>query len=199
MNPIQSLLTPQGDYSWEGNTHESIVLHTTLGSTYVGAYETLRIRHLSYHFIIDEDGEVYQLVDLERSAWHAGVKSGTNLRARAFYGADNPNRRSVGIAFVRNGHERLTDAQRDTAVQLIKWIGSQTGVRYNRDNIFAHYEITNYKPYEVLVPYRDQVVEGLEGYKDETDAGEKTKMLLIIELLKQYIALLIKKRDEQNN
>lgn len=196
MTPIQALLKPVEDFSWPGNTHESIILHTTLGSTYIGAYETLRVRHLSYHFIIDEDGEVYELVDVSRSAWHAGVKSNPSLRARAFFGSDNPNRRSVGIAFVRNRQDTITTAQRDVCVSLIKWLGSHTGVRYNRDNIFCHYEITDYKPKEVE-NYRQQVIEGLEGYKDDTDAGQKTKLLLIIQLLKTYLSLLLKKRDEQ--
>lgn len=190
MNPVKALLTPVQDYSWAGNTYESIVLHTTLGNTYIGAEETLKIRHLSYHFIIDADGEVYQLVDIDRSAWHAGVKSNPNLRARTFYLSDNPNRRSIGIAFVRKNEPELTNAQRDTAVKLIKWLGEQTGARYNRDNIFCHYEITDYKPKEVE-GYRQQVVEGLEGYKDETDAGQMSNNELLrralIEIIKRLL------------
>lgn len=195
MIPIKNILTPVQDFSWSGNTHESIILHTTLGNTYDGAYNTLKIRHLSYHYIIDEDGEVFQLVDINRSAWHAGVKSNPNLRVRAFFGSDNPNRRSIGVAFVRYGQSEITGAQRDAAVALIKQIGKETGIRYNRDNIFCHYEVTDYKPREVE-GYRQQVVEGLEGYKDETDAGERNKLLLIIELLKTLIKQLL---NEENN
>jgi len=197
MDIIQKLLKPVEEYSWAGNSQEAIMLHTTLGNSYDGAEQTLKIRHLSYHFIIDEDGEIFQLVDIGRSAWHAGVKSNPNLRARAFFGSDNPNRRSIGISFVRNRHPEITPAQRDAAVWLIKEIGKQTGVRYNRDNIFCHYEVTDYKPREVE-NYRQQVVEGLEGYKDEVDAGEKAQYLLLIDLLKQLIRLLIQ-RNEQNN
>ena len=136
-------------------------------------------------------------MDITRSAWHSGVKSNPNLRVRAFYGSDNPNRRSIGIAFVRNGHQELTSAQRDTGVQLIKWIGEQTGVRYNRDNIFTHYEVTDYKPWEVE-DYRNQIIEGLEGYKDETDAGERTQLMLIIQLLQTLIKQLILGNEENN-
>ena len=199
MKIVEDFLSPLEEYSWSGNTHESIVLHTTLGHSYEGAEETLKIRHLSYHYIIDELGVIRQLVPIDRSAWHAGVKSGQNLRATVFYGDTNPNRRSVGIAFVRFGHERLTDAQRDSAVWLIKEIGKQTGIRYNRDNIFAHYEVTSYKPYEVFSPYRDQVIEGLEGFKDESDAKEKTKLLLIIQLLQLKLKLLLKRSGDKSS
>lgn len=186
-------LSPLEEYSWKGNTQKSIMLHTTLGNSYQGAYETLKIRHLSYHYIIDEDGTIRELIPIDRSAWHAGVKSKPNLRVRAFFGADNPNKHSIGISFVRNGHSHLTNKQRDAGVWLIKEIGKKTGIRYNRDNIFAHYEVTNYKPYEVFSPYRTQIMEGLEGYKDEKDAKEKTILQLRIQILLLQIKLLKKK------
>lgn len=198
MNPVRTLLKPVQEYSWSGNTQEAIVLHTTLGNTYVGAEQTLRTRHLSYHFIIDDEGETYQLVDIKRSAWHSGVKSKPNLRARAFFGDTNPNKRTIGIAFVRNRHSEITPAQRDAAVKLIKWIGEQTGIRYNRDNIFTHYEITSYKPQEVQ-QYRNQVIEGLEGYKDEKDAGEKATYELLRTILIELIKRLLKLQNEKTN
>lgn len=177
----KTLLRPASDYSWSGNDLDSIVLHTTLGNSYQGAYDTLKLRHLSYHYIIAEDGQINQLVELDRSAWHAGVVSNPNSRARAFYGNDNPNRRSIGIAFVRNRDPELTTAQRDAAVWLIKEIGKETDVRYTPDNIFYHQEITSYKPAEVS-RYREQVIDGLVGNKDEKDAGQKTKEQLIARL-----------------
>ena len=186
------LLKPLDEYSWFGNTQESIVLHTTLGNTYEGAYETLKIRHLSYHYIIEADGTIRNLIPIERSAWHAGVKSNPNLRARVFFNDDNPNKRSIGIAFVRYGNPSLTTEQRDAAVWLIKEIGKETGRRYNRDNIFTHHEITDYKPKEVET-YREEVLQALEGYKDDRDAGQKSTTLLYIELLKlklKYLTLL---------
>ena len=165
------------------------MLHTTLGTNYSGAYDTLKIRHLSYHFIIDEDGTIYQLVPLERSAWHAGVKSHPNLRVRTFFGSDNPNRRSIGIAFVRYGDTELTPEQRDAGVWLTKEIGKRTGVRYNADNIFYHQEVTDYKPREVG-RYREQILEGLVGFRDDIDAGEMSDLQLRIKQLMQIIALL---------
>lgn len=182
-------LKPANDYSWQGNTKESIVLHTTLGNSYQGAYDTLKLRHLSYHYIIDEDGTIIELVPINRSAWHAGVKSRPNLRVRAFYGPDNPNRRSIGIAFVRNRDESLTLAQRDAGVWLIKDLGKRTGVRYGIDNIFYHQEITDYKPKEVWA-YREQILDGLIGNKDETDFHERNRLQLMIKYLQLKLRLL---------
>jgi len=52
---------------------------------------------VSAHYLIDEDGSLYQLVHEEKRAWHAGV-------AR-WRGADNVNDRSIGIELVNPGHE----------------------------------------------------------------------------------------------
>jgi N-acetylmuramoyl-L-alanine amidase len=52
---------------------------------------------VSAHYLIEEDGAVWQLVDEARRAWHAG---------RGFWaGATNINDRSVGIELANPGHE----------------------------------------------------------------------------------------------
>ena len=188
----QDHLKPAKDYSWAGNTKEKIILHTTFASNYQGDKDPLNIRHISYHYIITENGTIFELVPVNRSAWHAGVKSKPNLRVKVFFGDTNPNKRSIGIAFVRRGEQTLTQLQRDAGVWLIKDIGKRTKVRYNADNIFYHQEVTNYKPAEVW-HYRNQILEGLFGYRDEKDVGEKTNLRLKIELLQLQIQTLLLK------
>ena len=46
------------------------------------------------------DDDIYEVVSWENSAWHAGVKSNPTARIVDFFGDKNPNRHSVGIAFV---------------------------------------------------------------------------------------------------
>jgi N-acetylmuramoyl-L-alanine amidase len=52
---------------------------------------------VSAHYMIDEDGSIYRLVDEERRAWHAGVS--------AWAGERDINGRSIGIELVNPGHE----------------------------------------------------------------------------------------------
>lgn len=50
-----------------------IIVHTTAGWTKAGAIRTLKRKHLSYHYLIDYDGSVEQLVDpVKYVAFHAG-------------------------------------------------------------------------------------------------------------------------------
>lgn len=52
---------------------------------------------VSAHYMIDEDGSIYRLVDEDRRAWHAGVS--------AWAGSTDVNGRSIGIELVNPGHE----------------------------------------------------------------------------------------------
>jgi N-acetyl-anhydromuramyl-L-alanine amidase AmpD len=177
-----------------------------LGNSFDGAYQTLKARGLSYNYIIDADGTTYEIVPWYHSAWHAGIKSNPNKRVVDFYGNKNPNRHSVGVAFVRKG-QPLTESQIDGAVKLIKWLGKQTKVVYDESNIFYHQEITDYKPKEVE-QYRSAVLEALFGEKE--DVQEKMDRILetyrknpnpavrplLVKLLivfSQYLALLKKR------
>ncbi len=52
---------------------------------------------VSAHWVIDEDGTVYRLVEEERRAWHAG---------RAYWAGEvDINSRSIGVEIVNPGHE----------------------------------------------------------------------------------------------
>jgi N-acetylmuramoyl-L-alanine amidase len=52
---------------------------------------------VSAHFVIDEAGLIYRLVDESRRAWHAGVSSWRGVR--------DINSRSIGIELVNPGHD----------------------------------------------------------------------------------------------
>ena len=52
---------------------------------------------VSAHYFIEENGQVFQLVDEEKRAWHAGVSH--------WRGHTNINDRSIGVELVNPGHE----------------------------------------------------------------------------------------------
>ncbi len=52
---------------------------------------------VSAHYLIDEDGATFRLVDEARRAWHAGLSR--------WRGRDDINAVSIGIEMVNPGHE----------------------------------------------------------------------------------------------
>jgi N-acetylmuramoyl-L-alanine amidase len=85
--------------SRDGQSIDMLVLHYTGMQTGREALERLceAEAKVSAHYLIEEDGAVFQLVDEYQRAWHAGVAQ--------WRGESNINARSIGIEIVNPGHE----------------------------------------------------------------------------------------------
>lgn len=78
---------------------DMLILHYTGMRSAAEAIERLRdpVARVSSHYVVEEDGLVWQLVPEGRRAWHAGIS--------AWRGHTVLNDRSVGIEIVNPGHE----------------------------------------------------------------------------------------------
>lgn len=98
-----------------------IVVHATAGQM-PGAlfWLTQKLSKVSCHYLIDRQGQVYQLVDDKNVAWHAG---------KSFWGRrGNCNLRSIGIELVNDNEGQVYpskqfDALLDLTVSLINKYG----------------------------------------------------------------------------
>lgn len=83
-------------YPRDGAKVDSIIIHHTGGKLAGGiTWMCSRESRVSAHYLIGRDGAIYQLVDDENAAWHAGHSSwnydGIKANGRAI------NKRSIGI------------------------------------------------------------------------------------------------------
>lgn len=78
---------------------DMIILHYTGMESAAGALARMcdPASQVSAHYMIDEEGEVFELVAEDLRAWHAGVSH--------WAGATDINDRSIGIELVNPGHE----------------------------------------------------------------------------------------------
>ncbi|MDR3520223.1 MAG: N-acetylmuramoyl-L-alanine amidase [Acidocella sp.] len=91
--------SPNFDARPEGAPIDHLVLHYTGMLSAKAAIDRLRdpAAKVSAHYVVDEDGTVYALVDEDKRAWHAGVSY--------WRGVKQLNDRSIGIEIVNPGHE----------------------------------------------------------------------------------------------
>ena len=91
--------SPNCDDRPEGMPIDMLVLHYTGMPTGEEALARLtNIEHeVSAHYLIEEDGRVFQLVPEAKRAWHAGVSY--------WRGHKSLNARSIGIELVNPGHD----------------------------------------------------------------------------------------------
>lgn len=89
--------------NWNERPHDAcidtVVIHYTGMQSGDAALQRLcdPKAEVSAHYLIEEDGRLFRLVDEEKRAWHAGV---SNWRGR-----ENLNHNSIGIELVNPGHE----------------------------------------------------------------------------------------------
>jgi N-acetylmuramoyl-L-alanine amidase len=91
-------------------------------------------RRISAHYVIDENGDVYQLVDEANVAWHAGTLS-------YWAGKERLNRFSIGIELVNPGHgpnyRTFPKAQMDALVTLAQAIMKRHPIQH----VLAHSDV----------------------------------------------------------
>jgi Transglycosylase/N-acetylmuramoyl-L-alanine amidase len=106
----------------DGIPIDMVVLHCTAAET-VGSTINwfLNPRSLvSAHYVIDTNGDIYQMVRDDCSAWHA----------------KSANKRSIGIEHVGTGAIRMSAAQAAASAGLIRWLVASYGVP--AANILGH-------------------------------------------------------------
>lgn len=86
---------------------------------------------VSSHFLIREDGEIFQLVDPYYKAWHAGVSS--------WHGIENLNESSIGIEMDNLGIGEFTEQQMSSLLKLCEELIAQCDI--SRCNILGHSDV----------------------------------------------------------
>jgi N-acetylmuramoyl-L-alanine amidase len=90
---------------------------------------------VSAHYMVEEDGRIFQIVPEDKRAWQAG---------RSWWqGDEDLNSRSIGIEIVNGGHDfglpPFPDRQIDAVIELCRGIFSRWPIPQNR--IVAHSDI----------------------------------------------------------
>lgn len=117
---------PSPNFDDRGRSVDMIILHYT--GMRNGSDALARLRDpdakVSAHYMIEENGDIYRLVDESKRAWHAGVSS--------WKGESDINARSVGIEIVNPGHEfgyrNFPDEQIEVLIALVKNIRTRFNV-----------------------------------------------------------------------
>ena len=109
--------TPSPNFDARISPPSMIVLHYTGMQTGEAALSRLcdAEAKVSAHYLVEEDGRIFRLVEEERRAWHAGVS--------VWRGRKGVNSDSIGIEIVNPGHEwgyrGFPDVQIGAVIELI--------------------------------------------------------------------------------
>jgi len=166
MLKIQS---PSPNFSENSTRKTTVVLHKTLGLM-PGCLDWMENpqSQVSAHYLVTKKGEVYQLIDTRKVAWHAGrvynpSNRAKNIMQKTSWGSYvNPNKYCIGIENEALINDKITGKQLEANILLIKDIIRDTYNDFDGDpdHIITHRDITSYKPNLELL--RDAVIDGLQ-------------------------------------
>jgi hypothetical protein len=105
---IKSFIESPNYSSRNGACIDVVVLHCTTAANVEGtiAWFLDGNSRVSAHYVVDKNGDIYQMVRDECSAWHAKTL----------------NPRSIGIEHVGTATDRLTEAQSVASAGLVRWL-----------------------------------------------------------------------------
>lgn len=116
---------------------DMLILHYTGMQTGPEALERLCDPEweVSAHYLVEEDGQIFQLVDESRRAQHAGVSF--------WQGERDTNSRSIGIEIVNPGHDWGYRAFPDAQIKALIDLSKQIMARYSIPSkfILAHSDV----------------------------------------------------------
>jgi len=111
--------------NFEARRPNLIVLHATEQRSVEESLDTLRTANsggpVSAHYLVGDDGHVYQLVDDLDRAWHAGGGHWGTI--------SDVNNASIGIEIDNDGSEPFTDAQIDAVIRLLGDLTGRLGIQ----------------------------------------------------------------------
>ncbi len=125
--------TPNFGERKNGKRPEYVILHFTAVE---GTDEVCQLlcdleREVSAHYVLGEDGEIVQMVEEEKRAWHAG--------ASYWAGETDLNSCSIGIEIVNNGARPFKDIQYQRLIPLIQEICERWNIP--PQNVLGHSDI----------------------------------------------------------
>ena len=166
---------PSPNHDTRADPPDMVVLHYTGMQTGAAALDRLcdKAAKVSSHYLIEEDGRVFQLVDEERRAWHAGVSCWAER--------EGLNDVSIGIEIVNPGHEwgyrAFPEPQMAAVEALVGDILRRRAIRVER--VVGHSDIAPTRkddPGE-LFDWRRLAHAGLAIWPDAANEEEAGRML----------------------
>lgn len=136
---IQQSPSPNYRSGRDGRTILAIVDHITAGA-FPGCLSWLSNvqAQASAHYLVTKAGEIFQLVQDEDTAWHAGAVSKPQW---ILYDGTNPNRYTIGIEHECLSGGELTEAQYQATLWLHRQLIAKWGIPVDANHIIGHYRI----------------------------------------------------------
>ena len=158
---------------WVGTTNFNlrkpnyVIIHHTAQNSVDQTLETFTLKKtsVSSHYVIGENGEVYQMLNDYYRGWHAGAGSWGNNT--------DLNSSSIGIELDNNGHEPFAEEQIESLIQLLGILKERHGIPSK--NFIGHSDIAPTRKVDpnANFPWKELAEEGFGLWYDDIEVEPK--------------------------
>ena len=170
---------------------KGIVVHIGEGTAWQ-IYNTFNSEPKSAQYLVLKNGDIWQFVLEQDTAWHAGYKDRPIARLVLDNIELNPNTYLIGIEFEGYGTQDITEIQYVNGGKLIGEISKRHGLGLNRNEILRHHEIRQSKTcpgllsVEKLIRYAQSPPQISEIESIQVKLSLLQKLLELLRLLQPY-------------
>lgn len=146
-----------------------VIIHHTAQDSAAQTLRTFTLprTQVSAHYVIDDNGEIYHMLNNHFRAWHGGVGQ---------WGSDTDlNSASIGIELDNNGSERFSEAQINSLLSLLKILKEE--YKIPTANFIGHSDIAPSRKVDPSIefPWKKLAEEGY-GYWYDEEVVDNLKM-----------------------
>lgn len=150
---------------------------------------TFRTEEKSSHYLVSKEGEVWQFVLEENTAWGQGIK--VNPSAQLVLDRTDKNPNSYLISIEHEGRDDITESQYNASAELLYDVCSRWKIPLDRTHIIRHNEINKGKtcPAKISVEKLIEIAKTFEPKLPEEKSPPwfKTFLLGLIDYLQSFI------------
>ena len=182
----------KGVSMFENGRKEPIIgvcIHITEG-TKEQTLNAFRTEEKSSHYLVTQEGEVWQFVEEFNTAWSQGIVR--NPSAQIVLDRPNINPNAYLISIEHEGKDDISELQYNISAQLLYDICSRRKIPLNRTHIIRHNEINKGKtcPAKISVEKLIELAKSFEPKPPEVSPSWFRSFLLsIISFLNNYLKL----------
>lgn len=180
---------PSPNYGKRNTKIKYLIFHATALDTLEKTFDVLigskEPNRVSAHYVIDRDGTIYQLVDDDKKAFHAGISDWSSINSgRAI---KSMNDCSIGIEFqcplLKGKLSGFTKAQVKSGIELSRFLMNKYQIK--RQNVLAHSDIAPHRKQDpdILFPWRTFALAGIGIWPKGKEPKKSTLKRPLAELL----------------
>ncbi len=158
---------PVGTTNFSLRKPNYVIIHHTAQNSVDHTLKTFTLRRtsVSSHYVIDKDGEIYQMLNDYYRGWHAGAGKWGN--------STDLNSSSIGIELDNNGTEPFAEAQIESLLELLEVLKERHGIP--PANFIGHADIAPGRKVDPNpnFPWETLAEEGFGHWYDEIEVSPK--------------------------